>query len=141
MVDVFIREVCCGQCGQPTAHLDSILQKIIPYQAASPDDGLVNHACPICKKLARSPLLFGAKFVTGVDLLKYPYEAAEYIVAFECASKDCSAPVVFLALVTRDIQQDHLQDFLSTNWQNVDAICANGFPPSGLPTFQWERVR
>jgi hypothetical protein len=107
VVDVFMREVKCANCGTATRHLLPILERIIQLQSVSLKDGThINYACPECNTLTRSLVVRGANVFREVDLSKFPDDLTLYGVSLQCAKTGCESRVILLAPVKREIDED-----------------------------------
>ena len=130
MVDAFMREVKCANCGTTTRHLLPILERIIQLQSVSLKDGThINYACPECNTLTRSLVVRGANVFREVDLSKFPDDLTLYGVSLQCAKTGCESRVILLAPVKREIGEDEFSTHMQTNWRNRSTLCANDHRP------------
>jgi hypothetical protein len=130
MVDVFMREVQCANCGTTTRHQLPILERIIQLQSAKlQGETYINYACPECNTLTRSLVARGAKVFVDMDLSAFPHDLTLYGVSLQCAKTGCESRVLLLALVKREIPEDELSTHMQTNWRNHGALCANDHRP------------
>ncbi len=131
MMDVFIREIECSNCGTLTRHRVSTLDEIIPRQSRSiGDEKHINYACPECNTLALSRVVRGAKIIRDMDLSKFPDDLRIFVVSLECDQKGCESPVILLAGVKAEILEAPPLIHMQTKWHNRSAVCESGNSPA-----------
>jgi hypothetical protein len=121
MEAVIIREVKCENCGEPTWHRDSTIEKLIQHQSVmAPEGRRINFACPACNVLTRS-LLGKSQYIREEELSQFLHGRDSYIGSFVCAKPDCESRVVLL-VSSKDAPE-------TIDWNTLDAACENGYPP------------
>ena len=118
---VIIRQVVCENCGAPTWHLDSTLDKLIQHQSVMTNEGRrINYACPSCTALTSS-LLGKAQPVPQGEVSRFLAGLDSYIGSLECATPNCESRVILL--VPSKGEPD------IADWRIDDAACEKGLLP------------
>lgn len=118
---VIIREVKCENCGAPTWHRDSTIEKLIQHQSVMTNEGRrINFACPLCTVLTRA-LLGPVQYVPQGEVSRFLADRDSYIGSFVCAKPDCESRVILLAPSKGEPD--------TAGWRIGDAACEKGHLP------------
>lgn len=125
---VKIQAVLCYHCGQPTRHLASRLERIIPSLTVSAKaDQSIPHVCPHCMRLG--PAAVAAPTLWPLDQESHPDGLAAFVVLLKCADKSCESHLSALVPMRPDITESQTKEYMK-KWQNLGMMCPKGVLPA-----------
>lgn len=92
-----VSEVKCSDCGRTTLHLLATLEQTFLHLSPSArDDQQIPYACPQCRRLVLADVLPNPGILTEEGPLSEALHEPSFLVALECADKNCRFRVEIL---------------------------------------------
>ena len=130
---VLTKPIRCENCGKPTQHPLSILRQICAHLPESTMEiERINYCCPWCNHLRHAWIPAESVQVDFGNQSQAPSDTIPFLIAIECAGKNCLARVsVFAPMKLANVSTSPIQARDQVrNWR-VDAKvrCPEGHPP------------